>query len=265
MATKTDATSFPDTSLAGKIALVTGGSRGIGRNVALRLAEQGADVVVTYRKEEAAARQVVEGIEAHGRRGAALQADLTGTGQVAALADAFRAVLRDWGADGFDVLINNAGVSSHGSVAEVTEEEMDRVYEINFKSGFFVIQALLGDLHDGGRIISTGSGLGRFAIPGLGVYGAFKAALTHLMRYLAKELGPRGITANAVAPGALDTDFNAAAYEHNPQMKDYIASVTALGRVGLAEDVGGVVAFLCSDAARWITGQRIEVSGGMFL
>jgi len=190
---------------------------------------------------------------------------LTGTAQISTLTGSFRDLLRDWQADGFDILVNNAGISAHGSFAEVSEELMDRVYEVNFKSGFFVIQSLLPDLRDGGRIISIGSGLGRFAIPGLSVYGAFKAALEHLMRYLAKELGHRGITANAVSPGALDTDFNAAAFDHNPEMKDYLGSVTALGRVGLAEDIGGVVAFLCSDAGRWVTGQRIEVSGGMFL
>jgi len=256
---------FPSTSLAGKVALVTGGSRGVGRNIALRLAEQGADVIVTYREQRSAAEETVDAIETLGRRAVALQADLTGTAQISTLTGSFRDLLRDWQADGFDILVNNAGISAHGSFAEVSEELMDRVYEVNFKSGFFVIQSLLPDLRDGGRIISIGSGLGRFAIPGLSVYGAFKAALEHLMRYLAKELGHRGITANAVSPGALDTDFNAAAFDHNPEMKDYLGSVTALGRVGLAEDIGGVVAFLCSDAGRWVTGQRIEVSGGMFL
>jgi NAD(P)-dependent dehydrogenase (short-subunit alcohol dehydrogenase family) len=255
----------PGTSLNGKTALVTGGNRSLGRDIALKIAEAGADVVITYRGGEDAAKQTAADIEALGRRAAVLQADLTGTSQIEGLVKGLTGVLANWKADGLDILVNNAGISSHGTFGSITEEQVDEVYNINYKSVLFLTQALLPTLRDNGRVISIGSGLGRFSLPGIGVYGSFKAAVEHLMRYLARELGPRGITANAVAPGALYTDFNRQAFDQNPQMVDFIGSVTALGRVGKADDVGGVVAFLCSDDAHWITGQRIEVSGGMFL
>jgi len=259
------ATAQPTMSLDGKIALVTGGSRSVGKNIALRLAEQGADVVITYRSQAEAAAGVVEQIKGLGRCAAGLQVDLTGAGEIGTLVEAFHGTLADWGADGFDAIVNNAGVSSHQPFGQITEAEFDRVLDINYKSVVFLTQALLPKLRDNGTILVLGSGLGRFALPGFSVYGSLKAGIEHFMRYLAKELGGRGITANAISPGALDTDFNAAAFEHNAQMRGFISSVTALGRVGLAEDVGGVAAFLCSDAGRWITGERIEISGGMFL
>lgn len=253
------------TTLNGKVALVTGGSRSLGRDIALRLAQSGADVAITYKQEKRGADATVRDIESLGRRSAAIQADLTGTAAIPGLVQAFEGVLADWRTDGFDVLINNAGIASHGVIGSITEEQVDDVYNINYKSVLFLTQALLPKLRDNGRVISIGSGLGRFTVPGAGVYGSFKAALEHLMRYFARELGPRGITANTVSPGALDTDFNRERFEKNPEMVKFISSQTALGRVGHADDVGGVVAFVCSDDAHWITGQRIEVSGGMFL
>jgi len=255
----------PSTQLHGKVALVTGGSRGVGRDIALRLAEAGADVILTYRSEAEKAADVVDSIRRLDRRAEALVADLTGTGGIPALVERVNAVLENWRADGIDILVNNAGVSSHQPMGGITEAEFDRVVDTNYKSVVFLTQALLPKLNDGGRIIAIGSGLSRFSMGGLSVYGSLKAALERFMSYLAVELGPRGITANAVSPGALDTDFNAAALAHNPGMRDFIGSVTALGRMGLAEDVGSVVAMLCAPGARWITGQRIEVSGGMYL
>ncbi|MEM1416730.1 MAG: SDR family oxidoreductase [Myxococcota bacterium] len=259
---KSDTPSF---DLHQTTALVTGGSRGVGRDIALRLAASGADVVITYRSRADAAQAVVAEIQAMDRRAHAVQADLTGTGDIARLSAEVRGALEDWGAKGLDALVHNAGVGSHEPVGSVTEAEVDRVFNTNYKSIVFLTEALLPTLNEGGRIVAIGTGLTRFSLAGMGIYGSLKAALERYMAYLAVELGPRGITANAVAPGALDTDFNAAALEHNPGMRTFIEGVTALGRMGVAEDVGGVVAMLCSPAGRWITGQRIEVSGGMFL
>ena len=258
-------TAQPTTSLRGKVALVTGGSRSVGRDIALRLAEAGADVILTYRSQAEAAASVVEAITKLDRRAKALQVDLEGTAGIAGLVEQVHAQLDSWGADKLDILVNNAGVSSHQVVGDISEAEFDRVVNTNFKSVVFLTQALLPRLAEGGRIIALGSGLGRFTMAGMSVYGSLKAALEHYMAYLGTELGPRGITANAVSPGALDTDFNAAVLQYNPGMRGAISSVTALGRMGVAEDIGGVVAMLCSPAGRWITGQRIEVSGGMFL
>jgi NAD(P)-dependent dehydrogenase (short-subunit alcohol dehydrogenase family) len=251
--------------LNGKIALVTGGGRSLGRDISLRLAEAGADVVVTYRSDRASADATVAELRGMGRRAAAVQVDLDGTDAIGGFVAAFAAQLEGWGADGFDILVNNAGISSHGALGQVDEASFDQVYRTNFKSVFFLTQALAPRIRDGGRVFTVGSGLTRFTMEAYTVYAALKAAVEHLVRSWAKTLGPRGITVNAVSPGALDTDFNRQAFDAAPQIRDVIAGNTALGRVGLAEDVGGVVAFLCSDDARWITGQRLEVSGGMFL
>ncbi len=251
--------------LQGRTALVTGGSRGVGRDIATRLAEAGADVMFTYRSRADAAEEVVASIHALGRRAVAVQADLTGTGDVARLAAEVSATLEGWDAPGLDVLVHNAGVGSHQAVGSVTEAEVDRVFATNYKSVVFLTEALLPTLREGGSIVAIGTGLTRFSLAGMGIYGSLKAALERYMAYLAVELGPRGIRANAVAPGALDTDFNAAALEANPGMRPFIEGVTALGRMGVAEDIGAVVAMLASPAGRWITGQRIEASGGMFL
>ena len=253
-------------TLNGRIALVTGGSRSLGREIALRLAEAGADVVITYKSNEAAAHDTARAIEALGAKAVVLQADLTGTAALPDIVGRVEAALdQHFGGRDLNILINNAGITGHGTFDTLTEEALDALYQTNLKSGLFLIQRLLPRLKDGGRIINVSSGLCRFTVPGMGAYACLKSAVETATRYLAKELGGRRITVNVVAPGALDTDFNAAAFEHNPQMKAFIGQQTTLGRVGLAEDVGGVVRFLCSDDAGWITGERLEVSGGMFL
>jgi len=251
--------------LHGTCALVTGGSRGVGRDVALRLAQSGADVILTYRANRDAADAVADEIREGDRRAEVLQVDLEGIAHLGDFVAEVEEVLKGWSADGLDILVNNAGVGSHQPVGDITEEDFDRIVDTNFKSVVFLTQALLPKMKDGGRIVGIGSGLSRFSLPGFAIYGPMKAALERFMTYLAAEIGPRGITANAISPGALATDFNAAALEHNPGMRDFIGGVTALGRMGEAQDVGGVVAMLCSPAGRWVTGQRIEVSGGMFL
>lgn len=252
-------------TLDNKIAFITGGSRGLGREIAHRLAQQGADVVFTYVRSEEAATETARSLAELGVRAKALRADLTGTAQIAELVAGLEQVLADWGAERFDFLINNAGVGSNATATELTEDELDRQYETNLKSLVFLTQALLPSINDGGRILVLGTGLTRVAFPPMIAYAAIKSAVETFSRYLAQTLGPRGITVNAVAPGAIDNDFNRARFDAAPQVKDYIATNTALGRVGVPEDIGGVAAFLCSDDARWITGQRIEVSGGMKL
>jgi NAD(P)-dependent dehydrogenase (short-subunit alcohol dehydrogenase family) len=252
--------------LIGKIALVTGGSRSLGKSIALKLADRGADVVITYRTKENDANEVVRAIEAKGRRAAALQVDLDGTADLPRFLERLKDELNErTGRSELDILVNNAGITRAGVIGQVSEADYDAIMNTNLKSVFFLTQALLPSLRDGGRIILIGSGLSRFSLPPYIVYAASKAALATFAQYMAKTLGPRGITANVVAPGALDTDFNRAAFEANPGVVEAIASNTAGGRVGLPQDVDGVVAFLASDEAGWITGQRIEVSGGMFL
>lgn len=249
-----------------KIALVTGGSRGLGKDMALRLAQKGIDVILTYNSKEAEAKAVVADIQKTGQKAAALQFD---AGQPAGL-DGFvsRLILtlkKDFNTDHFDFLINNAGVGVHASFAETTEAQFDSLMNIHFKGPFFLTQKLLPYLNDGGRIINLSSGLARFSTPGYAAYAAMKGAMETLTKYQAKELGSRGITVNIVAPGAIATDFGGGMVRDNNQVNQYIAGVTALGRVGLAEDIGGVVAFLCTEDARWINAQRLEISGGQSL
>ena len=249
------------------IALVTGGSRGLGRDMALRLADRGRDVVLTYHSKSDAADEVAGLIREKGQRAATLQLDVAAFDDYPDFEQRFRKTLREAfdGAEGVDYLVNNAGIGLHSPIGQTEEEAFDRVFNIQFKGTYLFTQIILPLLRDGGAIVNVGSGLDRFAIPGYAAYGSAKAAVEQFTRYLAKELGGRGIRANCVAPGAIDTDFNAAAFENNPGMKDQLAGNTALGRVGQAEDIGGVVAFLCTDDARWVTAQRIEVSGGMML
>jgi len=254
------------TSLLGKVALVTGGSRSLGRAIALTLADRGADVIITYRTKAREADTVVAEIREKGRKAAALQVDLQGTADLPRFTEALGATLTELtGGNRLDILVNNAGIEHGGIIGQVGEDDYDAIMDTNVKSVFFLTQRLLPNLNDGGRIILIGTGLSRFALPPYIVYAASKAAQTTFALYMAKTLGGRGITANVVAPGALDTDFNRANFEANPAIVDVIASNTALGRVGLPRDVDGVVAFLASEDAGWITGQRIEVSGGMFL
>jgi NAD(P)-dependent dehydrogenase (short-subunit alcohol dehydrogenase family) len=249
-----------------RIALVTGASRGLGRNTALKLAEQGIDVIVTYKGSEAEARTVVREIEALGRRAVALQLDVADSKTFDAFAQRVKAELASrWQRERFDCLVNNAGIGVHASFAQTTEEQFDLLANVHLKGTFFLTQKLLPLIEDGGRIVNTSSGLARFSFPGYAAYAAMKGGIEVLTRYMAKELGPRGITVNTIAPGAIETDFGGGAVRDDAQLNAQIAGLTALGRVGQADDVGGAVAALLSEGNGWITGQRIEVSGGMLL
>lgn len=247
-----------------RIALVTGGSRGLGKSMALNLAHKGIDVILTYHSQQAEADSVVAEIKALGRQAAALQLDAGSTSTFDAFFDQVKTSLRDtFQAERFHFLINNAGTGLHAAFADTTEAQLDELVNIHLKGPFFLTQKALPLLEDGGRIINISSGLARFSMPGSSAYAAVKGAIEVLTRYQAKELGARGIAANVVAPGAIATDFRGGAVRDNPQVSAMVASVTALGRVGEPEDIGPVVAFLCTDEARWINAQRIEASGGM--
>jgi NAD(P)-dependent dehydrogenase (short-subunit alcohol dehydrogenase family) len=248
------------------IALITGASRGLGRSTAMHLAQQGNDVILTYRERADEAQQVVLQIEALGRRAVALPLDVAHSAGFAAFAERVREVLAaTWQREHFDHLVNNAGIGIHASFADTSEAQFDSLMNIHLKGTFFLTQALLPLITDGGRIVNLSSGLARFALPGYAAYGAMKGAIEVLSRYLAKELGPRGITVNVIAPGAIETDFGGGAVRDNAQLNAFVASQTALGRAGLPDDIGGAIASLLRPENRWITGQRIEVSGGMFL
>jgi len=249
-----------------KIALITGGSRGLGRNAALKLAARGVDVILTYRSGRAEAEAVVADIEALGGRAVALALDVGVAASFPAFAATVQEVLRrHWQRETVDYLLNNAGIGIHAAFAETTEAQFDQLLNIQFKGVFFLTQALLPLIADGGRILNVSTGLTRFALPGFAAYAAMKGAIEVLTKYLAKELGPRRITVNVLAPGAIETDFGGGAVRDNSQMNAFIASQTALGRVGLPDDIGNVVAALLSEDTGWINAQRIEASGGMFL
>lgn len=246
-----------------KITLITGGSRGLGRNTALSVARRGGDVVLTYQSRAEDAQAVVAEIEALGRKAVALQLD---TGKVADFPD-FAARLRTvldetFGRESFDYLVNNAGHGDHASIAETTEAQFDRLVDVHLKGVFFLTQTLLPLIADGGRIVNLSTGLTRFAYPGYAAYAAMKGAVEVLTRYLAKELGPRGIAVNTVAPGAIETDFGGGAVRDTAEINRFIAGITALGRVGVPDDIGPMIASLLSPDNRWVTAQRIEVSGG---
>jgi NAD(P)-dependent dehydrogenase (short-subunit alcohol dehydrogenase family) len=248
------------------IALVTGGSRGLGKNMAQALAARGVDVVLTYRSNQKEAEAVVTEIERSGRKAAALQLDVGVAASFDRFADQVREVLKNrWQRERFEFLVNNAGIGIHALFAETTEAQFDELVNIQFKGPFFLTQKLLPLLADGGRIVNISSGLARFALPGYAAYAAMKGAMEVLTRFQAKELGSRGIGVNIVAPGAIETDFGGGLVRDNKQVNDFIASQTALGRVGRPDDIGGVVASLLSPENRWINAQRIEASGGMFL
>lgn len=247
------------------LALVTGGSRGLGRDMALALAENGTDVILTYLGNRDKAEAVVAEIAALGRKGAALQLDVTDSAGYAGFAAALAAALESLGADRLDYLVNNAGVGIHAPYAETTEAQFDQMVATHLKPAFLLTQSLLPLIRDGGGVVNISTGLARFALPGYAAYAAMKGGVEVLTRYQAKELGARGIRVNAVAPGAIETDFGGGAVRDNAQVNAFFASQTALGRAGRPDDIGAVVAFLCSAAAKWVTGQRIEVSGGMFL
>jgi NAD(P)-dependent dehydrogenase (short-subunit alcohol dehydrogenase family) len=249
-----------------KIALVTGGSRGLGKDTALRLAEKGSDVIITYNSKKEEALSVVSAIQEIGRKGVALQLNDGDIGMLDRFVlEVKHALTETWNTNKFDFLINNAGVGATIPFMNATEKDFDNLLNIHFKGVYFLTQKLLVLINDKGRIINLSSGTTRFSVPGYSIYASMKGAIETFTRYLAKELGSRGIAVNVVAPGPVETDFNNAAIRNNPQMKGNLATQTALGRVGEANDIGGVIAFLCSPDGYWINGQRIEVSGGINL
>jgi NAD(P)-dependent dehydrogenase (short-subunit alcohol dehydrogenase family) len=252
-----------------KIAIVTGGSRGLGRNTVLHLARRGVHSIFTYNSNHAEADKVVAAVAAStpatGARAIALQLDTGNVAAFDAFVDKVREALATLGAQRFDFLVNNAGTSHNTSIERTTEQELDALYNVHFKGVFFLTQKLLPLINDGGRIVNLSSGLTRFTFPGRASYASMKGAVEVLTRYLAKELAPRGIAVNTVAPGAIATDFSGGAVRDNPEVNKHIAQVTALGRAGVPDDIGPMIAALLSDDNRWINGQRIEVSGGMNL
>lgn len=249
-----------------KIALITGGSRGLGRNTAVHLAQKGVDVVITYHSRKDEAESVLAEIERLGRRGVAIQLDTGSTAGFPAFARQLTSALNTgWKRERFDFLVNNAGIGIHKPFVEVTEDEFDRLMNIHLKGVFFLTQTLLPLINDGGRIINLSSGLARFPLPGFSAYAAMKGGVEVLTRYLAKELGPRKISVNVVAPGAIETDFGGGVVRDNQDVNRFIASQTAMGRVGQPDDVGGAISTLLVGDTGWITAQRIEVSGGQML
>lgn len=249
-----------------KIAIVTGSSRGLGRNTALNIAGKGVDVIVTYQSNVADAEAVVRDIEARGRKATALQLDVGTLRSIAAFAGQVEAVLREtFQRDRFDYLVNNAGHGDMATIADTTEEQFDALVNVHFKGVFFLTKALLPLIAEGGRIVNLSSGLTRVSYPGFSAYSAVKGAVEILTLYMAKEFASRGITANTVAPGAIETDFLGGAVRDMPDLNKTFAGMTALGRVGVPDDIGPMIASLLSDDNRWITGQRIEVSGGQVI
>jgi len=253
-------------STSPSIALVTGGSRGLGKSTALHLAKQGFGVILTYRSKQAEAAEVVAQIEALGQKAVALPLDVSNSSSFATFAaQVHEVLLAQWGSSTFHALINNAGTGAHASLMDTTEAQFDDMVNIHLKGVFFLTQKLLPLMADGGRIVNLSSGLTRFALPGYAAYASMKGAVEVLTRYMAKELGARGIAVNTVAPGAIATDFGGGAVRDTPQLNAFVASQTALGRVGEADDIGAMVASLVSPDNRWVNAQRIEVSGGMFV
>lgn len=248
------------------IALITGGSRGLGREAALELAARGSDLILTYRSRADEAQAVVDEAQRRGARALALPLDVGHSAGFPAFAAAVQAALRDtWGRERFDHLVNNAGMGVYAAYADTTEAQFDELMNVHLKGPFFLTQVLLPLMADGGKILNVSSGLARFALPGYAAYAAMKGAMEVLTRYQAKELGARRIAVNTLAPGAIETDFGGGAVRDNRELNAFIASQTALGRVGLPQDIGRAVAALLSDDLGWVTGQRVEASGGMFL
>lgn len=246
-----------------KIALITGGSRGLGKNMALAIAKKGIDVVITYNSNKKAADEVINQIQMMGQSAAAFQLDTSDISGFDTFVESLTKHLNtETESANIDFLVNNAGTALYAPVTETTEEQMDAIFNIHFKGVFFLTQKLLPYLNNGGGIVNISSGLTRISMPGSSVYGSMKAAVETLTRYQAKELGERKIRVNVVAPGAIETDFGGGRVRDNQEINNQIAGITALGRTGLPDDIGGVVAFLCSEDAYWINAQRIEVSGG---
>jgi NAD(P)-dependent dehydrogenase (short-subunit alcohol dehydrogenase family) len=254
------------TAASQKIALITGASRGLGRNTAIALAKKGVDIVGTYHSNQAEAEATAAAITALGRKAVMFRLDTGAVAGFSAFAANLKSALSEtWTRTDFDYLVNNAGIGVQSAFADTREADFDRLMNIHFKGVFFLTQTLLPLIADGGRIVNLSSGLTRFALPGFAAYAAMKGAIEVLSRYLAKELGPRGIAVNTIAPGAIETDFGGGTTRDNKQINTFVAGVTALGRAGVPDDIGPAIAALLGDDNRWITAQRIEVSGGMFV
>ncbi|MBB5063594.1 SDR family NAD(P)-dependent oxidoreductase [Granulicella mallensis] len=245
------------------IAIVTGGSRGLGRNTVLNLAERGVHSIFTYNSNRAEADKVVAKASELGAKAIALQLDAGKIGIFDQFVLRVKDALSELGAESFDFLINNAGTSHHAAFDKVTEEDFDGLYNVHFKGVFFLTQKLLPLIKDGGKILTISSGLTRIIYPGSSAYGSMKGAVEVLTKYMAKELGPRRITVNCIAPGAVATDFSGGMVRDNPEVNKQVAAMTALGRVGMPDDIGPMIASMLSDDNRWVNAQRIEVSGGM--
>jgi NAD(P)-dependent dehydrogenase (short-subunit alcohol dehydrogenase family) len=249
-----------------KIALVTGGSRGLGKDMALSLGKKGIDVILTYHTNQEEAEKVVQEIQSGGRAAAALRFDAADVGGIDGFMEEMLKILKNkWNRDRFDFLVNNAGVGATIPIATVKEDDFDRLVNIHFKSVYFLTQKSIPHMNDQGAVIFISSGTTRFVVPGYSVYSSAKGAVEVFSRAVAGEFGNRGIRSNVVAPGPIETDFNNAGIRNNPQYKSMLTARTALGRVGNADDIGDVVAFLCTDDAKWVNGQRIEVTGGINL
>jgi NAD(P)-dependent dehydrogenase (short-subunit alcohol dehydrogenase family) len=249
-----------------KIALITGASRGLGKNAALHLAAQGIDVIGTYNSRADEAQALVTEIESLGGRAVMLQLDVGQSEGFADFATQVAEVLRSrFDREHFDFLLNNAGIGLSANFVDTTVAQFDLLMNIHLKGPFFLTQNLLPLMADGGRILNVSSGLTRFSLPGYGAYAAMKGAMEVLTRYQAKELGARGISVNTLAPGAIETDFGGGTVRDNSDVNSYIASNTALGRVGQPDDIGAAIALLLAPGSQWINGQRVEASGGMFL
>lgn len=249
-----------------KIALVTGGSRGLGKNMAISLAKKGNDIILTYNSKKEEALEVVLEIKKLGQKAVALQLNVANSKSFDSFFLEVKSTLKnEFNTDKITALVNNAGIGIHKSFEDTTEEDFDTLMDIQFKGVFFLTQKALPFLADGSSIVNLSTGLSRFSLPGYAAYASMKGAIETFTKYLAKELGSRQIRVNVVAPGAIETDFGGGVVRDNAQLNGFIASQTALGRVGLPDDIGSVVAFLCSEDAKWVNAQRIEVSGGMFL
>ncbi|MEX5410707.1 SDR family oxidoreductase [Atlantibacter hermannii] len=249
-----------------RIAIVTGGSRGLGKNAALKLAEKGIAIILTYNSQREDADDVVREIEKKGVKALALQLNVAESASFSAFANEVKQQLKHvWQRDSFDYLLNNAGIGINAPFTDITEAQFDQLVNIHFKGPFFLTQHLLPLMKNGGRILNVSSGLTRFALPGYSAYAAMKGAMEVLTHYQAKELGARGISANIIAPGAIETDFGGGAVRDNAELNKAIAAQTALGRVGLPDDIGEAIAALLGDGLGWMNAQRIEVSGGMYI
>ncbi len=249
-----------------KIAIITGGSRGLGKNAALHLAASGVDIILTYQNNASAAEEVVKEIEKIGRRAVALKLDVGKSNEFASFAEIVKGKLSNiWQTNSFDFLINNAGMGIYSTIAETTEEQFDSLMNVHLKGTFFLVKELLPLIKDGGKILNVSSGLTRFTLSGYAAYAAMKGGIEVFTRYLAKELGPRKITVNTIAPGAIETDFGGGAVRDNTEVNKFIASQTILERVGIPDDIGGAITMLLSPESGWINAQRIEASGGMFV